>query len=115
VPTDRKIDGVDMLPWLVGEEKLSTAPRETFLFYRGLELQAVRLGDFKYHLQSGELFQLSSDIGETTDVASKHPDVIERIQQICDDVDTDLGVKDVGPGCRELGTISDPVPLIAHD
>jgi arylsulfatase A len=115
VPTDRKIDGVDMLPWLVGEEKLSTAPRETFLFYRGLELQAVRMGDFKYHLQSGELFQLSSDIGETTDVASKHPDVIERIQQICDDVDTDLGVKDVGPGCRELGTISDPVPLIAHD
>jgi arylsulfatase A len=51
--------------------------------------QAVRLGNWKalrQNMHKGntqiQLFNLAADISETTDVASRHPDVIERIQRI---------------------------------
>jgi arylsulfatase A-like enzyme/dienelactone hydrolase/glucose/arabinose dehydrogenase len=47
-PVDRRADGLDVRPLLFG------APdghgRETFLYYSGTELQAVREGDWKLHL-----------------------------------------------------------------
>ncbi len=115
VPTDRIIDGVDMMPWLVSGNGESASPRETFLYYRGLKLQAIRMGDFKYHLQSGELHHLSTDISESKNIAADHPEVIEKMKLKCKEVDSDLGLDGVGPGCRTLGTIDNPVPLIAHD
>jgi arylsulfatase len=47
-PTSRRIDGIDMRPLLFGAE--GARGRETFWFYSGDELQAVRLGDWKLHL-----------------------------------------------------------------
>ncbi len=114
-PTDRILDGVDMMPWLIGGNSESIAPREAFLYYRGLKLQALRIGDLKYHLQSGELYDLATDIGESKNVAADHPEVIEKMKLKCAEVDSDLGLDGVGPGCRTLGTIDHPVPLIAHD
>ena len=40
LPSRRKLDGVDLWPWLSGQAKRS--PRETFLFYGYTHLQAVR-------------------------------------------------------------------------
>jgi len=43
-----KIDGTDVTPFLLGEK--GAKGRETFWFYSGEELQAVRVGDWKLHL-----------------------------------------------------------------
>ncbi len=42
------IDGVDVLPYLMGQADHS--PRQTFYYYAGDELQAVRSGPWKLHL-----------------------------------------------------------------
>ncbi len=46
IPNDRVIDGVDLSPVLFGEKK---EVREEIFYYRGTELFAVRLGEWKAH------------------------------------------------------------------
>ncbi|MBT8301355.1 MAG: sulfatase-like hydrolase/transferase, partial [Maribacter sp.] len=91
IPKDRIIDGKDLSKTLLKRE---TSPRNSILFYRGTELFAVRLGDFKAHYitqgaygEFGErkehnpplLFNLSHDASEKFDIAAQHPEVIEKI------------------------------------
>ena len=45
VPTDRKIDGNDISPLLLGQSKES--PREAHYYFSGNALQAVRSGPWK--------------------------------------------------------------------
>jgi len=47
-PPERKTDGLDLTPLLFGER--AAEGRETFLFYAGDELHAVRQGRWKLHL-----------------------------------------------------------------
>jgi arylsulfatase A-like enzyme/acetyl esterase/lipase len=47
-PVDRRTDGIDLRPLLFGEP--DGRGRETFFYYSGTELQAVREGDWKLHL-----------------------------------------------------------------
>jgi uncharacterized sulfatase len=54
-------------------------------FYEQGSRQAVRMGDWKAIRQpmySGktELYDLKTDLSETTDVAAKHPDVVARLE-----------------------------------
>jgi arylsulfatase A-like enzyme len=92
-PHDRPIDGFDISPMLFGK---GASPRESFLYYRGTNLYAARLGQFKAHFitQPGYgtnapephvpplLFDLGVDPGESFDVASNHMDVVETIQRL---------------------------------
>ncbi len=112
-PTDRTIDGVDLWPVLAGDP--AKAPRDTFFFYRGLTLEAVRSGPWKLHLAKGELYQLGDDIAEAHDVAAAHPDEVKRLRAVAETMRGDLGVDGVGPGCRPLGRVEHPQPLIAAD
>ncbi len=125
-PQDRKIDGVDIWPVLTGDPE--TPPREEFFYYKGFNLEAVRSGDWKLHLALADgapgekkgkprpqLFNLKEDIGETTDVAADHPDVVKRLQALAQSMESDLGTKEIGPGCRELGRVSDAKPFIDYD
>jgi arylsulfatase len=79
VPQDRPIDGVDQLPFLVGEQARSA--REGFLFYIKNELRAVKWRDWKLHfywepevnegkgkLESPYLFNITRDPKEESDV-----------------------------------------------
>jgi arylsulfatase A-like enzyme len=79
VPTDRPIDGVDQLPFLLGETERSS--REGFLFHIKSELRAVKWRDWKLHfywepevndgkgkLESPYLFNTTRDPKEETDV-----------------------------------------------
>ncbi len=109
----RKIDGVDLWPVLTGAP--ATPPRDTFLYHRGLVLEAIRSGPWKLHLEKKELYNLATDIGEATDVAAQHPDVVARLAALAAASDADLGVTGAGPGVRALGRVSHPVPLIAAD
>lgn len=112
-PVDRKIDGIDVWPVLAGDP--AKAPRETFHYFRGLALEAVRSGPWKLHLASGELYDVAADLGEANNVAAQHPDVVQRLRVIADAMKNDLGLDGMGPGCRTLGRVPNPQPLIAAD
>jgi arylsulfatase len=79
VPSDRPIDGIDQLPFLLGERERSA--REGFLFHIKTELRAVKWRDWKLHfywepevndgkgkLESPYLFNTTRDPKEETDV-----------------------------------------------
>ncbi len=129
VPADRKIDGLDLWPVLSG--KAQESGREAFYFFRGLKLEAVRSGPWKLHFiargpasakgkqakQAGGdqppiLHNLDTDIGENTNVAAAHPDVVARLRALAAKMDGDLGTEQIGPGCRPLGKVANPQPLI---
>jgi arylsulfatase A len=131
---ERPIDGLDISPLLFGETG-ARAPHEALLFYYGTELRALRGGRYKLVLPhrsqtldgpagSGgvpgtykqvdvplALYDLVVDIGETTDVASAHPDVVARLQALAEKARDDLGdslTKRTGRGLREPGRAVPP-------
>jgi arylsulfatase A len=126
VPTDRKLDGGDIWPVLAGQPG-AKSPHDVFYFFRGLKLEAVRSGPWKLHFAAAtnpkgkggptalQLFNLDTDIGETTNVAAANAGVVKRLQGIADLMKDDLGLDGVGPGCRPLGRVSDPQPLLSQD
>jgi alkaline phosphatase D len=114
LPGDRKLDGADIGPLLTGETG-AKSPHETFYYYRGLKLEAVRHGPWKLHLGSGELYNLDEDIAESQNVADANADIIHRLREIAAQTEDDLGADGVGPGCRPLGRVKNPQPLISHD
>jgi arylsulfatase A-like enzyme len=80
LPKDRKLDGINLLPYLAGEKK--TAPHE-MLFWRTGQNHAVRKGNWKLVTMSGEtgLFDLASDIGESRDLKAEKPDVVKELEK----------------------------------
>jgi arylsulfatase A len=113
LPKDRKIDGVDLAPVL--EARPGAKGRDDFLFYRGLKLEAVRSGPWKLHLAKGELYRLDEDPGEARDVAAANPKEVERLRALAEATKDDLGADGIGPGCRPLGKVEQPKPLIGQD
>ncbi len=113
VPTDRILDGYDILPLLQGERMKS--PYD-FLCYYGRDgaLAAIRKGPWKIHfLEPSErwagkqpvkealldtkpatplpwLYDLSADIGETRDVAAEHPEIVAQLTELARSFDSKL-------------------------
>jgi|GEM_PF-162353 arylsulfatase A-like enzyme/phosphodiesterase/alkaline phosphatase D-like protein len=114
VPTDRKLDGHDIWPLLAGDKNAKSS-YDAFYYFRGFNLQAVRSGDWKLLLAKGELYNLKDDISEANNVAQDNPDIVARLRGFAERMDGDLGVKDLGPGCRPLGRVENAQPLIAQD
>lgn len=129
---ERKIDGLDIRP-LISAQPGAKSPHEAFYFYWDRDLQAVRSGKWKLHFphtyrtlagkpggSDGKpaaygqakiglaLFNLEDDIGETTDVADKHPEVVERLKALAEKAREDLGdsaTNRPGKGVRQPGHI----------
>jgi len=90
----KPIDGRSMLPVLLGGAPI---PRE-YLYWESREeytlgpTQAVRMGDWKgIRLgldQPTRLYDLTTDIGETTDVAAAHPDIVAAMETLMSSVRT---------------------------
>ncbi len=90
-------DGISFLPTLLGTEEQK--PHEFLLWefhgYGGQ--QAVRIDRFKgirtkcYQNPDGpmELYDLKNDIGETTNVAADHPEIVEKMDRLLRDEHTD--------------------------
>ena len=57
------------------------------------------------------LFNLDAEIGEQTDVAANHPDVVKRLQLLITAMEKDLGVTNSGPGIRPPGRVENPTGL----
>jgi arylsulfatase A len=129
VPAERKIDGADITPLLLGKSQES--PREAHYYFSGNRLEAVRSGPWKLAIApqnentgkkkpaekeaepfQPKLYNLDDDIGESKDVAAKHPDVVKRLQALVAKMDADLGVTKQGPGVRAPGKVEKPAPLL---
>lgn len=127
VPTDRKIDGLDIWPLLSGQSK--TSPHEALFYYNSRRLQAVRSGPWKLAIapqgtgrgfgaptpatfDKPRLYNLDDDIGEQTNVASQHPEVVARLQDLIRQMDGDLGRNSRGPGVRPPGRVAHPQLLL---
>jgi arylsulfatase A-like enzyme len=81
IPQGFKPDGLSLVNFLKGGE----APvRESFYWelHEGGAIQAIRFGDWKaVRPKPGgavELYNLADDLGETTDLAAKHPELVEK-------------------------------------
>jgi arylsulfatase A len=114
VPANRKLDGSNLWPVIAGRPG-AKSPHDTFHYYRGFKLEAVRQGPWKLHLANGELYNLDADIGEASNVAAAHPDVVAKLRAVADGMKDDLGLDGIGPGCRPLGKVDNPQPLIHAD
>ena len=126
VPEDRVIDGEDITHLFHGEFDHAN-PNKAFFYYLRVHLQAVRQGQWKLHLprepepigtapfsknthiapadrigfEQPFLVDLDNDIGETTDVADQHPDVVEKLLALAESMREDLGDYDrVGKNMR---------------
>lgn len=110
-PMDRRLDGADIWPLLSGERG-AKSPHDVFYYFRGLKLEAVRSGAWKLHLAKNELYDLETDLGEASNVAEAHADVVRKLRNVAEQMDDDLGREGVGPGCRPLGRVDHPLPLI---
>lgn len=121
-PADRKIDGANIWTLLSGVPDAKPA-HESFYYYRGFRLEAVRSGDWKLQLPpeknpSGkpQLFNLKSDIGEANNVAAANPETVAKLQALVAAMKDDLGLDgDNAPGSRELGKVADAQPIIGFD
>jgi arylsulfatase A-like enzyme len=128
VSAGRPIDGRDIWP-LLSAPQHARPPHEALYFYWGRELHAIRRGRWKLHLphpyQSLEfagrdgapgkyvrkeialsLFDLEQDIGETTNVADRHPDVVKQLLEYAERAREDLGdslTDRVGKNVRPAG------------
>lgn len=110
LPTDRRLDGRDV--WSVINGSSDKGPREVFHYFRGLELEAIRQGQWKLHLAKKELYDLSRDIGEATNLYDAQPEIVKSLTELAQQMDSDLGRKGVGPGCRTLGRSATAEALI---
>jgi arylsulfatase A len=128
LPPNRKLDGADIWPHLAGTPDAKPA-HDSFLYYQGLHLNAVRHGDWKLVIAAGgpaankklskpfepQLYNLRTDVSESSNIAAAHPEAVARIKAIIAANESDLASDGVGPGCRPLGKVENPKPLIPHD
>ncbi len=83
-PAPAGVDGISFLPTLLGTGTPRTPEFFYWEFHEGqTSSQAVRTGNWKAVRPAPgrplELYDLASDLGETTNVAAAHPDVVARI------------------------------------
>ncbi|MFT5127488.1 MAG: arylsulfatase A-like enzyme [Rhodothermales bacterium] len=136
-PQDRVIDGEDIRHLFHGEFDKANASK-AFFYYLRVHLQAVRQGKWKLHLprdaepvgaapfsKNGHiapadrigfpepfLVNLDADIGEETNVAAAHPEVVERLLGLAESMREDLGDFDrVGKNMRFFDPVS-PRPTV---
>jgi len=133
---DHKLDGHDIRPLMFGEAGAESPHQAFYCYYKGGELQAVRDRRWKLHTPhsyrtlngrpggtngkpvnyaqqtvGAELFDLKNDVGETTDVADKHPQIVSRLMAELEKGRADLGDKltgTQGSGIRPPGKADNP-------
>jgi arylsulfatase A len=127
VPQEPVIDGRDISGLLVGTSREPS--REAHYYFQGQSLQAVRSGRWKLSvapqpegmgskaaagddtsLERPRLYDLEAELGETTNVAVDHPDVVARLRGLAERMAAEL----CGPqatGVRPAGTVEEPTFL----
>ena len=133
---DRIYDGTSLVPYMNNQEIQRKTEQEPFYYYNGSNLQAVRLGKWKMHLPRKKeqlpfwdrrnlaylelkkpvLFDLSTDIGEKTDVASEHPEVVSKLTKLAKEGIEKLGeYQQRGSEQRATGSVYPTVPVVVNN
>ena len=113
------LDGLDVLPLIIGTPGAKNPHEAYWTYYADNQLQSVCSGDGRWKLvlphlysslngkpggsggfavpyqnlkiQEPELFDLASDIGEKTDVANAHPEMVAKLEAAVEKARADLG------------------------
>ena len=131
LPVSLRIDGLDASEFLLG--KSTRSPRTEFLYYTGCLLTGIRQQQWKLvlprpanppgtgwwgrlieEIKEPQLFDLTADPGETTNLAPRHPDIVASLSERLEAARTELGDIDrTGRGARffEAGPRKLQVPL----
>jgi arylsulfatase A-like enzyme len=109
LPADKKIDGLDVTSLWTGTAKES--PRNEFLYYTGNgAIDGIRVDQWKLltnrpnaegaknqknaapnkKAQKYALYDLTKDIGETTDLSKDHPEVVARLRARMLELDSEI-------------------------
>ena len=80
-----KIDGISILPTLLGEEAVGRKQKmHEFLYWEHRGQKAVRMGNYKAvkpgKSEQFELYNLDKDIGERNNIADEHPKVLAKMK-----------------------------------
>lgn len=106
VPAEPVLDGRDASAQFLGKSKES--PREAHYGFHGYQLQTVRQGPWKLALmpqneamsrpvkedaqgKQPRLYNLDEEIGEKTDVAAKHPEVVAKLSALAEAMNAQIG------------------------
>ena len=79
------VDGIDFAPLLCGENGARSLRTTLYSLYGygDRRLESMRERRWKLHLTSPpRLFDLETDLSETTDVSAQHPEVVERLSLV---------------------------------
>jgi len=125
-PAIHPIDGKDIWPILSGQD--GAKGHEAFYYYQMDQLQAVRSGRWKLFVPMDSkkrnwgkpegkteliLYDLKADIGETTNVAAAHPDVVKQLLAHAEIARRELGDGEkAGAGQRAAGRVDEPAPRL---
>lgn len=122
-------EGVELDSLSLAGTILTGAPveRDTFVYYKDADLEAVRKGDWKLHfckttradgkntqVEINELYNLRQDVGESNNVYQGHSERVQELEQFADDIrrkfgDGRLGIQ--GQEIRPIGVVSNPKKL----
>jgi arylsulfatase A-like enzyme len=124
VPDTPIIDGRDLSPLLLGQSTRS--PREAQYYFAGYQLQAIRQGPWKLALatqpeslkqgvpgdamKNPRLYNLDREIGEQTDLAGEHPDIVAKLQALAAKMSAEIG-GDAPTARRPAGAVENPTTL----
>lgn len=88
LPSDRVIDGHDILPLLEARNG-AKSPYKAF-FYR--EAAGVRMDDWKLLItgKRRSLYHLGNDIGEKKNLSKQHPELVQQLTQLIEEFRADL-------------------------
>jgi len=106
VPSEPVIDGRDLSPLLFG--KTTQSQRDAHYYFSGYNLQAVRQGPWKLAIapqpeavgsgvssdasaKAPRLYNLDEEIGEKTNVADKHPDIVAKLHALAETMGAEIG------------------------
>lgn len=107
----QKIDGTNVWNTLIQKRKTSHA-RKSLLYWDGwAKLEAIRLGEWKLYLREVKqiagsanelvLIHLTDDPGETTNRSKEHPDKVESMKQLADELIADIKTNSIPPANRD--------------
>ena len=86
VPAPKGIDGISILPTLLGQKQSAQHDSLYFEIYEPYFQQSVRMGDWKgYRIGTKapmELYNLKTDPSEVKNIAAENPDVVKQIDAI---------------------------------
>ena len=116
IPGDKIIDGANISALVTGDETAITPHEEFFYYAAGTHnLDAVRSGKWKLHLDKNELYDLETDQGETTNLFDQEPVIVRELLDRADNCRDDLGdarTNIKGKNCRPAGRVANPKTLL---